>query len=195
MLYYTTTASTTLTLLSFADKAKPISLPGDRSDMARILTCFTLLLIGTDACTPHITNSLWGQWQWSTRCPWWPTRRSLLNPTSCPNPLQYCDQYNLYLDDGPRHPYSCQRLTHFSTTNTNLQTTIPSNARQNCLRPPTNFIRGVSTAMLTNNLRAHIHPDNSSFEEKAIQWYKDLLLNQNEELDDMIGFNNGILIE
>ena len=48
--------------------------------------------------------------------------------------------------------------------------------------------------MLTNNLRAHKHPDNSSFDKKAIQWYKDLLLNQKEELDDMIGFDNGILI-
>jgi hypothetical protein len=28
-----------------------------------------------------------------------------------------------------------------------------------------------STTMLIKNLRAYIHPDNSSFKEKAIQWY------------------------
>ncbi len=51
-----------------------------------------------------------------------------------------------------------------------------------------------STTMLTNNLQARLHPDNSSFEEKAIQWYWDLLLNQKQELNDMVGFDNEILI-
>ncbi len=51
-----------------------------------------------------------------------------------------------------------------------------------------------STKLLTDNLRAHIYPDNSLFEDKAIQWYQDLLLNQDEDLNNMIGFDNGILI-
>jgi hypothetical protein len=51
-----------------------------------------------------------------------------------------------------------------------------------------------STKLLTDNLRAHLYPDNSPFEDKAIQWYRDLLLNQDQDLDDMIGFDNGILI-
>jgi hypothetical protein len=45
-----------------------------------------------------------------------------------------------------------------------------------------------------DNHRAHIYPDKSSFEDNAIQWYQDLLLNQEEDLNDMIGFDNGILI-
>jgi hypothetical protein len=40
--------------------SEPVLLPGDRSDMARILARFTLFLIGTDAITPRILNSVWG---------------------------------------------------------------------------------------------------------------------------------------
>ena len=29
--------------------------------MATIFACLTLLLIGADACTPHIINSVWGK--------------------------------------------------------------------------------------------------------------------------------------
>jgi hypothetical protein len=44
------------------------------------------------------------------------------------------------------------------------------------------------------DLGAQILPDNSTFEPKAIQWYLSLLLNKNDDLDDMIGINNGILV-
>ena len=40
---------------------KSILLPGDQADMARILARLTILLIGADACTPHIINSVWGE--------------------------------------------------------------------------------------------------------------------------------------
>ncbi len=36
-------------------------LPGDSVDMARILAHLTILLIGTNACTPHIVSSVWGE--------------------------------------------------------------------------------------------------------------------------------------
>ena len=42
-------------------KNEPISLPGDLKDMATIFACLTLLLVGADACTPHIINSVWGE--------------------------------------------------------------------------------------------------------------------------------------
>jgi hypothetical protein len=42
-------------------KDVPISLPGVRKDMATIFACLTLLLVGADACTPHIINSVWGE--------------------------------------------------------------------------------------------------------------------------------------
>jgi hypothetical protein len=48
--------------------------------------------------------------------------------------------------------------------------------------------------LLMDNLQAHILPDNLTLVTKVIQLYRDLLLNQNDDLDDMIGFNNGILV-
>ena len=42
-------------------KNEPISLPGDLKDMATIFARLTLLLIGADACTPHIINWVWGE--------------------------------------------------------------------------------------------------------------------------------------
>jgi hypothetical protein len=39
----------------------PLSYPGNQTDMVRILACLILLLVGTDACTTHINNSMWGQ--------------------------------------------------------------------------------------------------------------------------------------
>ena len=39
----------------------PVSLPGDRKDMATILAHLTLLLVGTDAYSPRIIKSVWGE--------------------------------------------------------------------------------------------------------------------------------------
>ena len=39
----------------------PFSYPGDRKDMAGILAQLTLLLVGTNGCTTHIINSVWGE--------------------------------------------------------------------------------------------------------------------------------------
>ena len=39
----------------------PVSLPGDRKDMAKILAHLTLLLMGANTCSPHIINSVWGE--------------------------------------------------------------------------------------------------------------------------------------
>ena len=39
----------------------PFLYPGDRKDMARILTWLTLLLVGAGACTTHIINYVWGE--------------------------------------------------------------------------------------------------------------------------------------
>jgi hypothetical protein len=40
---------------------EPVSLPGNCADMEKMLACLTILLIGTDACTPHIMNLVWGK--------------------------------------------------------------------------------------------------------------------------------------
>jgi hypothetical protein len=42
--------------------SKPVLLPGNITNMARILARITLLLlVGADACTPHIINKVWGK--------------------------------------------------------------------------------------------------------------------------------------
>ena len=50
-----------------------------------------------------------------------------------------------------------------------------------------------ATQLLTNNLREHTYPDNEPFAEKAIRWYRELLLHPNNA-DDMTGFDNGIFV-
>ncbi len=44
---------------SYNVKQVPFSYLGDQKDMARILAWLTLLLVGADACTTHIINSVW----------------------------------------------------------------------------------------------------------------------------------------
>jgi hypothetical protein len=51
----------------------------------------------------------------------------------------------------------------------------------------------LATQLLTNNLREHTYPDTDPFEEKAIRWYRELLLHP-DKADDMTGFDNGILV-
>jgi hypothetical protein len=51
-----------------------------------------------------------------------------------------------------------------------------------------------SAQWLIDNLRSYIIPDTHSFEEKAIRWYRDLLLGK-DQVNDMTGFNNGIMME
>jgi hypothetical protein len=50
-----------------------------------------------------------------------------------------------------------------------------------------------ATQLLITNLRNQTVPDNLPIEEKAIHWYRDLLLNLNIT-DNMTGFDNGILV-
>ncbi len=50
-----------------------------------------------------------------------------------------------------------------------------------------------ATQLLTNNLRQYLVPDTLLFEEKAIPWYRELLL-YHDKADDMMGFDNRILI-
>jgi hypothetical protein len=50
-----------------------------------------------------------------------------------------------------------------------------------------------TTHLLTNNLCSYLVPETLPFAKKAIPWYRDLLLNH-KKVDDMKGFDNGILI-
>ncbi len=58
--YYSVNYYSSFTTPMPSKYAKLVSLPGNCLDMAKILSRFTLLLIGMDAITPHILNVVWG---------------------------------------------------------------------------------------------------------------------------------------
>jgi hypothetical protein len=174
---------------------EPILLPGNRADMAKILARLTLPLTGTDACIPHIVNSVRGEND--------EVRLALGSP--CGN-LSLIHQRLLALSNiaintsyiwATDHelpvlaPESHSFFKQLSTTLQNLL--LHSRDKITYGREPVPL--GTALAkLLMNNLQAHILPDISTFKTKAIQWYRDLLLNKNDDLDDMIGFKNGILV-
>jgi hypothetical protein len=170
----------------------PISLPGNLTNMICILPQLTLLLIGTNAYTPHIIDSVWGE-----------------------------DANARLALGGPRGDLSlvCRRLLTLSKvaintvyiwmTNPNTPVLAPHSNSFKCL-PPTvqQLLRythekivfacepvpsETTTTHLLTNICSYLIPDTLPFAEKAIRWYCDLLLNH-KKVDDMTGFNNGILI-
>jgi len=179
---------------SSTENPEPISLPGDRSDMARILARFTLLLVGTDACTPHIFNSVWGEDN-EARVALGGPRGDLLLIRRRVLALSKIAINTIYtwMTDPDTPILAETSLTFQRLPPTFKQLLLQTHDKIVYARQPIPS-GSESATMLTNNLRAHLHPDNSSFEEKAIQWYRDLLLNQEQDLDDMVGFDNGILI-
>jgi hypothetical protein len=172
---------------------EPISLPGDQADMAKILARLTILLISADACTPHIINSVWGKNDDARLTLGGPRgdlsliRRRLLSLSKITINTIY-----IWMTD-PELPVLDPKLQSFKYLPPTLQTILLHSCEKltyACEPVPSG---AASTKLLTNNLQAHIVPDNSTFEDKAIQGFRDLLLNNNE-LDDMIGFDNGILV-
>jgi hypothetical protein len=93
----------------------------------------------------------------------------------------------------PELPVLDSKLQSFKYLPPTLQTILLHSCKKHTYARKPVLSGAASTKLLTNNLQAHIVPDNSTFEDKAIQWFCDLLLN-NDELDDVIGFNNGILV-
>ncbi len=157
---------------------KPVSLPGDLMDMATILARITLLLIGADACTPHIINQVWGadetarlalggpQGDLSLIC-----RRILTHQKVAINTV------HIWLTN-PSTPVLPEKSESFKLLPRTLQQLLLdcSHKRVFAREPVTS---GMSTAQrLLDNMRGYTIPDTQSFEEKAIRWYSDLLLGQ-----------------
>ena len=146
----------------------PFLYPGDRKDMARFLTQLTLLLVGADACTTHIINSVWGEdkgARFALGCPQgdlslirqkilslskvainavyiWTTNPDtpILQPTS---------------DSSKRLPPMLQKLIlNAHQRITFAHEPVPSGT--------------TAIQLLTTNLRNHTVPDNLPFEEKPI---------------------------
>ena len=75
-------------------KNAPISLPlpGDLKDMASISARLILLLVGADACTPNIINSVWGEDD-DARLALGGPRGDLSHPTSPTHTIQSSHQH------------------------------------------------------------------------------------------------------
>jgi hypothetical protein len=171
----------------------PFSYLGDQKDMARILARLTLLLVGADACTTHIINSVWGE-----------DNDAWLTLGGPQGDLSLIRQKKLSLLK------VAINAVYIWTTNPDTPILQPTSDSFKRL-PPTlqNLILGThqhivfarepvppgtaATQLLTTNLCNHTVPNNLSFKEKAIRWYHDLLLHHNVA-GDMTGFDNRILI-
>jgi len=161
--------------------------------MAMIFACLTLLLIGADACTPHIINWVWGEDDDARLALGGPRgnlsliRRRLLTLSKVA-----INTIHIWLTDPttpilapPSDSYNClpttlwQLLLHSSDKLVFEHELVPQGTK--------------SVDLLMKNLQNHRVPNTLTFEENAIICYRSLLLNQ-AHTDDMTGFNTGILI-
>ena len=173
---------------------KSILLPGDQADMARILARLTILLIGADACTPHIINSVWGENEDAQLALDEPhgdlslIRRRLLSLSKIAINTIYIWTTDHELPVLKPSSWSFQYLPP------TLQTILLHSCEKlsyDCNPVPSG---AAWVKLLTDNLLAHIFPDTSTFEDKATQWFRNLLLNKNDKFENKIGFDNGILV-
>ena len=172
---------------------KPISHRDDRWDMACTLARLTLLLTGADACTPHIVASVWGEDDAACFTLGGPRGDlSLIRCKLLTLSKVAMNMVHIWMNDptmnflAPNSP-SFQRLPP-----TVQQLLLLAGSNRIYAREPVPF-GTPATQLLTNNLREHTYPDTLPFEEKAIRWYRELLLHP-DRADDMTGFDNGILI-
>jgi hypothetical protein len=173
---------------------KLVSLPGDRFDMARILARLTILLIGTHACTPYIISSVWSENE--------DVHLALGGP---------CGDLSLIHWRLPALSKIAINTIYIWTTDPDLPILAPDSQNFKCLSPTFQTLLlhscekityackpvpsgAASAKLLTDNLQARTSPDKSPFKTKAIQLYRDLLLNQHGDVDDMVGVENGILV-
>jgi hypothetical protein len=171
----------------------PVSLPDDSLDMARILARLTLLLTGADACTPHISNSVWGDNKNAPLALGGPQgdlsliRRKILTLSKVAIIMVHIWMTNPSMNFLAPNSASFQRLPPMVQWLLLQMSKIIVYAREPVLP------RTPATQLLTNNLCQYLVPDTLLFEEKAICWYRELLLHH-DKADNMTGFDNGILI-
>jgi hypothetical protein len=173
---------------SSAENLEPISLPGNHTDMAQILAHFTLLLVGADTCTPHTLNSVWGEDN--------EAQVALGGPRGDLSLIQHCVLTLSKIAINTIYIWMTDPDTPILAKNSPTFQQLPPIFKQLLLQTHNKVVYthqpipsgSKSTIMLTNNLRAHLHPNNSSFDEKSIQWYQELLLNQEQRLDNMVGY-------
>jgi len=171
----------------------PMTYRDTRWDMARILARLTLLLTGADACTPYIVASVWGEDE--TACLALGGPRGDLSLIRCKLLTLSKVAMNMV------HIWMTDPTMNFLAPNSPSFQRLPPTVQQLLLLTGSNRIYArepvpsgmPATQLLTNNLHEHTYPDTLPFEEKAICWYRELLLHP-DKADDMTGFDNGILV-
>jgi hypothetical protein len=171
----------------------PISLPGDLTNMACILVWLTLLLIGTNAYTPHIIDSVWGEDANPRLALGGPrgdlslVHRRLLTLSKVAINMVYIWMMN------PNMPVLAPHSNGFKRLPLAVQQLLRNTHGKIVFAHEPVPSGTATTHLLTNNLCSYLVPDTLPFAKKAIRWYRDLLLNHNK-VNDMARFNNGILI-
>jgi len=160
--------------------------------MARILTRLTLLLVGADACTTHIINSMWGEDNDTRLALGAPQGDLSLIHSKIPSLLKVAINAVYIWTTNPDTPV-------LQPTSNGIKQ-LPPTLQKLILRTHLNIDFAhepvppgtAATHLLTTNLHNHIVPNNLSLEEKAICWYRNLLLHH-KVADDTTGFDNGFL--
>jgi len=159
-------------------KNEPISLPEDLKDIVRIFVRLTLLLIGADACTPHIINSVWGEDD--------DARLALGGPPGDLSLIRRCLLTLSKVAINTVHIWLTDTITPILAPTSDSYDRLPSTCRQLLLHSSDKLVfarepvpRGTkSVDLLMKNLQNHRVPNTLTFEENTIIWYRSLLLNQ-----------------
>jgi hypothetical protein len=166
--YYIVNCYGSFTTPTPSKHAEPVSLSGDCSDMAKILARFTTLLIGTDAITPNILNMVWGANDDARIALGGPQRDlSLIRRHVLALSKIAINTIYVWMTD-PVTPILADTLPTLQKLSPTFKHLLLHTGKNVVYaREPAPSGRKL-TKLLADNLRTHIYPDNSSFEEKAI---------------------------
>jgi hypothetical protein len=178
---------------SYSMVGTPMSYRNEKWDMAQTLARLTLLLTDADACMPYIVDSVWGEDEAACLALGGPRgnlsliRWKILTLSKVAMNMVHIwmmdPAMNFLAPDSPsfqRLPPTVQQLLlHVSANRVYAREPVPPGTP--------------ATQLLTSNLHKYTYPDTLPFVEKAIRWYRELLLHP-EMANDMTGFDNGILI-
>ena len=130
--------------------------------MAQTLTQLTLLLIGTDACTSYIINSVWGEDE--------AARLALGGPRVDPSLIRWKILTLSKVAMNMVHIWMMDPTTNFLAPNSPSFQQLPPTVQQLLLHASADRVYA-HEPLLTNNLREYTYPDTIPFAEKVICWY------------------------
>jgi hypothetical protein len=166
--YYSPNYYSSFDTSTSSEYAEPVSISGNCLDMAKILAQFTLLLINTDAIMPHILNLVWGAND-NARIALGGLQGDLVLIRRRVLALSKIaiNTIHIWMTDSDM-PILASTLPTFQKLLPSFkQLLLHTSKKVVYARKPVPSERE-STKLLTDNLCAHIYPDNSLFENKAM---------------------------